>query len=101
LPLKVRRLIKNDFDAAFEKCDYIAGPTSPIPAFRLGEKVANPLQMYLCDVYTVATNPAGLPAVLIPVGLQLQGRALDDLGVLQTARAFERELGVAPLRPKP
>lgn len=106
--LKVRRLIKEDFDRAFEQCDVIAGPTSPTGAFKLGEKVSDPLQMYLCDVYTVPTNLAGIPGISIPigrassgfpVGLQLQGRAFDDLGVLQAARAVERELAVAPMRP--
>jgi aspartyl-tRNA(Asn)/glutamyl-tRNA(Gln) amidotransferase subunit A len=107
--LKVRRLIKQDFDEAFKQCDVIAGPTSPLGAFKLGEKVSDPLQMYLCDVYTVPTNLAGIPGISVPigltpsgmpVGLQLQGRAFDDRGVLQAARCVERELGVAPLRPK-
>jgi aspartyl-tRNA(Asn)/glutamyl-tRNA(Gln) amidotransferase subunit A len=105
--LKVRRLIKEDFDRAFDTCDYVAGPTSPLPPFKIGEKVSDPLQMYLCDVYTVPTNLAGIPGISVPigtlnglpVGLQIQGRAFDDLGVLQAARAVERELGLAPLRP--
>ncbi|HVR84837.1 MAG TPA: Asp-tRNA(Asn)/Glu-tRNA(Gln) amidotransferase subunit GatA, partial [Planctomycetota bacterium] len=94
--LKVRRKIKQDFDKAFESCDVIVGPTSPTPAFPVGAKVGDPLSMYLCDVYTVATNLAGLPGISIPcgltsaglpIGLQVQGRVLDDLGVLQAARA--------------
>jgi aspartyl-tRNA(Asn)/glutamyl-tRNA(Gln) amidotransferase subunit A len=102
--LKVRRRIREDFDRAFERCDVLVGPTSPTPAFPLGAKAADPLAMYLCDVYTVATNLAGLPGISIPcgrtsaglpVGLQIQGRAFDDLGVLQVARAFERELGLS------
>jgi aspartyl-tRNA(Asn)/glutamyl-tRNA(Gln) amidotransferase subunit A len=102
--LKVRRRIKQDFDKAFESCDVIVGPTSPTPAFEVGAKASDPLSMYLCDVYTVATNLAGLPGVSIPcgltkaglpIGLQVQGRVLDDLGVLQAARTFERELSLS------
>ncbi|HLY72823.1 MAG TPA: Asp-tRNA(Asn)/Glu-tRNA(Gln) amidotransferase subunit GatA [Planctomycetota bacterium] len=102
--LKVRRKIKQDFDKAFESCDVIVGPTSPTPAFPVGAKASDPLSMYLCDVYTVATNLAGLPGISIPcgltstglpIGLQVQGRVLDDLGVLQAARAFERELSLS------
>jgi aspartyl-tRNA(Asn)/glutamyl-tRNA(Gln) amidotransferase subunit A len=102
--LKVRRRIKQDFDKAFESCDVIVGPTSPTPAFPVGAKSGDPLSMYLCDVYTVATNLAGLPGISIPcgmtkaglpIGLQVQGRVLDDLGVLQAARCFERELALS------
>ncbi len=101
--LKVRRKIQEDFNRAFAACDVIVGPTSPTPAFPVGAKADDPLAMYLCDVYTVSTNLAGLPGVSIPsgltkgglpIGLQVQGRAFDDLGVLQAARAFERELGL-------
>lgn len=101
--LKVRRRIKEDFDRAFETCDVIVGPTSPTVAFPVGAKSEDPLAMYLCDVYTVSTNLAGLPGVSVPcglskaglpIGLQIQGRAFDDVGVLQAARAFERELGL-------
>jgi len=105
---KVRRLIARDFDQAFENCDVIAGPTSPTAAFRVGEKASDPLSMYLCDVYTVGANLAGLPGVSVPcgftsgglpVGLQILGRPLDDLAVLQTARAVERELGPSGRKP--
>lgn len=107
--LKVRRLVKEDFERAFEQCDVIAGPTSPITAFKIGEKVADPLQMYLCDVFTVCTNLAGLPGISVPVGasstglpigLQVQGKAFEDLRVLQAARAVEKAVGLAPLRAK-
>src|SRR5262249_22196378 len=78
---KVRALIKRDFDRAFERCDVIATPTSPVVAFRLGEKVADPLAMYLADIYTISCNLAGLPGLSVPcgfaghlpVGLQLLG----------------------------
>jgi aspartyl-tRNA(Asn)/glutamyl-tRNA(Gln) amidotransferase subunit A len=102
--LKVRRRIKEDFDRAFEQCDVIVGPTSPTPAFPVGAKAEDPLAMYLCDVYTVATNLAGLPGISIPcgltgsglpIGLQIQGRVLDDAAVLQAARVFERELALS------
>jgi aspartyl-tRNA(Asn)/glutamyl-tRNA(Gln) amidotransferase subunit A len=102
--LKARRRIKEDFDRAFAQCDVIVGPTSPTPAFPIGAKADDPLAMYLCDVYTVSTNLAGLPGISIPcgltksglpIGLQVQGRALDDLTVLQAARAFERELDLS------
>jgi len=105
--LKVRRLIKNDFDQAFAKADVIVGPTSPTAAFKAGAK-SDPLAMYLCDVYTVTANLAGLPGCSVPcgftasglpIGLQVLGRAFDDLGVLQTARAVEREVGPASRTP--
>jgi aspartyl-tRNA(Asn)/glutamyl-tRNA(Gln) amidotransferase subunit A len=99
--LKVRRLIKAEFDRAFERCDVIAGPASPTPAFRAGG-LSDPLQMYLCDVYTVNTNIAGIPGVSVPigfahedgarlpVGLHLQGPAMADARLLRAARMVER-----------
>ena len=105
---KVRRLIARDFERAFESCDVLAGPTTPTPAFRIGEKASDPLSMYLCDVYTVGANLAGLPGLSLPcgftsgglpVGLQVLGKPLDDLGVLQAGRAVERELGPSGKRP--
>lgn len=107
--LKVRRLIKEDFDKAFEKADVIVGPTSPIPAFKIGDKVSDPMAMYLCDIFTVSTNLAGLPAISIPcsftksglpVGLQIHGRAFDDAKILQVANAFEKEAGLVDKHPK-
>ncbi|MBN2445820.1 MAG: Asp-tRNA(Asn)/Glu-tRNA(Gln) amidotransferase subunit GatA, partial [Phycisphaerae bacterium] len=98
--LKVRRLIKQDFDQAFKHVDVLACPTSPTPAFRLGEKLDDPLTMYLADVYTIAPNLAGIPAVSIPcgfsgdglpIGLQLMGPVFGELTVLQAARLYERE----------
>jgi aspartyl-tRNA(Asn)/glutamyl-tRNA(Gln) amidotransferase subunit A len=107
--LKVRRKIQEDFNRAFETCDVIVGPTSPTPAFPVGAKASDPLAMYLCDVYTVSTNLAGLPGISIPcgltksglpIGLQVQGRAFDDAGVLRAARVFERELALSLPWPK-
>ncbi|MFZ4722089.1 MAG: Asp-tRNA(Asn)/Glu-tRNA(Gln) amidotransferase subunit GatA [Phycisphaerales bacterium] len=98
--LKVRRLIKAEFDRAFERCDVIAGPASPTPAFRPGE-LSDPLQMYLCDVYTVNTNIAGIPGISVPVGfvedggarlpvgLHLQAPAMADARLLRAARMVE------------
>jgi aspartyl-tRNA(Asn)/glutamyl-tRNA(Gln) amidotransferase subunit A len=104
---KVRTLVRRDFDAAFERCDVVAGPVAPGPAFRLGEKLDDPLQMYLADVYTITCNLAALPGLSVPcgragglpVGLQLVGRPFDEAGLLRAARALERELGPAPAAP--
>ena len=107
--LKVRQLIKQDFDEAFKKVDVIMGPTSPIPAFKFGEKAANPLQMYLCDVFTVTTNLAGLPGISIPcgftksslpIGLQILGRPFDETTLLQTAYAFEQKTEFHKTKPR-
>ncbi|MCC7015012.1 MAG: Asp-tRNA(Asn)/Glu-tRNA(Gln) amidotransferase subunit GatA [Planctomycetes bacterium] len=99
--LKVRRAILRDFQAAFERVDVLAAPTSPTPAFRLGEKLSDPLAMYLCDVLTVPTSLAGLPAISVPcgcaaedgvelpVGLQLIGPAFEDARVLSVARCYQ------------
>jgi len=108
--LKVRRLIKNDFDRAFAQCDAILCPTTPTPAFKLGEKSDNPLQMYLCDIYTVNVNLAGIAAVsfpagftepsptapALPIGLQLIGPAFADANLLSIARVFERGVQTGP-----
>ncbi len=100
--LKVRRLLKQDFDRAFGSCDAIVGPTAPTAAFKIGEKANDPLSMYLSDVYTVAANLAGLPGVSVncgftksglPIGLQVQGRAFDDATVLAVAQAVEDACG--------
>jgi aspartyl-tRNA(Asn)/glutamyl-tRNA(Gln) amidotransferase subunit A len=95
---KVRSLIVRDFREAFEKVDVIVTPTSPVPAFRLGERTANPLQMYLADIYTVTGSLAGVPGISVPsgktpsglpVGLQIYGPAFGEERVLQMAHAFE------------
>jgi aspartyl-tRNA(Asn)/glutamyl-tRNA(Gln) amidotransferase subunit A len=97
---QVRTLILRDYAQAFERVDVVAMPTSPIPPFRLGERVADPLQMYLADIFTVSANLAGLPAVSVPcgftadrlpIGLQLTGRAFDETTILRTADAYERD----------
>jgi len=97
----VRRLIKNDFDDAFKKCDVILSPTTPTPAFKIGEKTGDPLQMYLGDVFTVTCNIAGLPGISIPcgfttggekplpIGLQLLASPFDEARLLRVARMYE------------
>ena len=98
---QVRTLIKKDFDEAFKKVDVIAGPTAPTIAFKLGEKVKDPLAMYLSDIYTVAINLVGVPALSIPcgvlekdgnklpVGLQIIGKHFDESTILQVAFNYE------------
>jgi aspartyl-tRNA(Asn)/glutamyl-tRNA(Gln) amidotransferase subunit A len=97
---KVRTLIRRDFTEAFKEVDAIISPTSPTPAFRIGEKLDDPLAMYLNDVFTLPCNLAGLPGMSIPcgfsranlpIGLQILGRPFDETRLLRTARAYERE----------
>ena len=99
---QVRTLILRDYDRAFERVDVVATRTSPTPPFRIGERIADPLQMYLADVFTVSAPLAGLPAVSVPcgftsgrlpIGLQLTGRRFDEATVLRIADAYERETG--------
>jgi aspartyl-tRNA(Asn)/glutamyl-tRNA(Gln) amidotransferase subunit A len=95
---QVRTLLRRDFEQAFAGCDLIVTPTAPEVAFRIGEKAADPLSMYLSDVYTVSANLAGVPGVSIPcgfahdmpVGLQLLGRSLDEATLLRVAHAYQR-----------
>jgi aspartyl-tRNA(Asn)/glutamyl-tRNA(Gln) amidotransferase subunit A len=98
---KVRALIRKDYDEAFARVDAVALPTSPTVAFRLGARTADPIQMYLADVFTAAANLAGLPAISIPcgmtnenlpVGLQLTGRAFDEGTLLRAADVLERRI---------
>jgi aspartyl-tRNA(Asn)/glutamyl-tRNA(Gln) amidotransferase subunit A len=107
--LKVRRLIKNDFDQAFEKCDVLLCPTTPTSAFGIGEKTADPLTMYLADIYTISVNLAGLPGVSIPtgvgtdglpIGMQLIGPAFSESKILRAARMYENISGVTRLTPE-
>jgi aspartyl-tRNA(Asn)/glutamyl-tRNA(Gln) amidotransferase subunit A len=95
---QVRTLIARDYERAFERVDAVAMPTSPTPAFPIGERVADPLQMYLADVFTVSANLAGLPAISVPcgftagkmpVGLQLTGRRFDEAMLLRIGDAYE------------
>jgi aspartyl-tRNA(Asn)/glutamyl-tRNA(Gln) amidotransferase subunit A len=96
---QVRTLIARDYERAFERVDMVAMPTSPTPPFPLGERVSDPLQMYLGDVFTVSANLAGLPAISVPcgfthnglpIGLQLTGRMFDEMTLLRAAYAYEQ-----------
>ena len=101
---KVRSLIARDFSDAFQKVDAIITPTAPTPAFRLGEKTADPLQMYLADIYTVTGSLAGVPGISVPcgktkaglpVGMQIFGSHFSEGRVLQLAHAFEKAGGAS------
>ncbi len=94
---KVRTLIRRDFERVFEACDVVATPTSPVPAFRFGEKADDPLQMYLADIFTVPANLAGIPGLAIPcgfaaglpAGLQLLARPFDEETLLRLGAAYQ------------
>lgn len=94
---QVRTLIKKDFEKAFQAVDLILTPTSPTPAFKLGEKTANPLEMYLADIFTVTANIVGVPAISVPApkvndlpfGFQLMGKWFDEENLLNAAHAYE------------
>jgi aspartyl-tRNA(Asn)/glutamyl-tRNA(Gln) amidotransferase subunit A len=97
---RVRTLIRRDFDEAFKQCDFIVTPVSPSTAFRIGEKVEDPLTMYLSDICTIPINLAGLPAMSVPcgfdgnglpIGLQIIGKPLDEAKMLQAAFVLEQE----------
>lgn len=108
---KVRTLIRDDFTKAFEKCDAIICPTSPEPAFKLGDRSDDPLKMYLADIFTIAANLAGICGISIPcgfaetdgkklpIGLQLLGKPLDEARLLQIADAYEQSTDWHRARP--
>ena len=99
---KVRELIRRDFAQAFEKVDALISPTTPTPAFKLGERMNDPLQMYLADIFTNAANLAGICGISLPcgfatvdgkrlpIGLQLLGKAMDEARILQIAHVYEQ-----------
>ncbi|MDD5045033.1 MAG: Asp-tRNA(Asn)/Glu-tRNA(Gln) amidotransferase subunit GatA [Candidatus Omnitrophica bacterium] len=106
---KVRTLIKNDFDAVFKEFDCILTPTSPTPAFKIGEKAANPLNMYLSDIYTIPANLAGIPAISLPcgltkkrlpVGLQILTKAFDEETLFRIAYTYEQNTSWHLEKPK-
>jgi len=105
---KVRTLIRREFDQAFEKYDALVTPTSPTVPFRIGEKVDDPLQMYLSDVCTMPVNIAGLPAISIPggfadglpIGLQIIGKPFGEETILKVAHAYEQSTDWHKRRPK-
>ena len=101
---QVRTLIKRDYEAALAAVDLVAMPTSPTPAFRLGERTSDPLQMYLADIFTVGANLTGMPAISVPCGLtegrlpcglQLTARPLDEAMMFRVAGAYETARGSA------
>ncbi|MDA8174976.1 MAG: Asp-tRNA(Asn)/Glu-tRNA(Gln) amidotransferase subunit GatA [Nitrospiraceae bacterium] len=105
---QVRTLIKRDFDNALKEVDVIATPTSPTAAFKMGEKTADPLQMYLSDIFTISINLAGVPAISLPcgftksglpIGLQLIGGHFDEEGIIKAAYAYEQSTGWHKRRP--
>nr|CRH08092.1 Glutamyl-tRNA(Gln) amidotransferase subunit A (Glu-ADT subunit A) [Candidatus Magnetococcus massalia] len=105
---QVRRVLLDEMNAAYEKCDVILTPTAPTTAFKLGEKLDDPLQMYLCDIFTVVANlcclpgisfPCGLDSKGLPIGLQLIGKALDEATLLKVADAYQRETDWHTKRP--
>jgi aspartyl-tRNA(Asn)/glutamyl-tRNA(Gln) amidotransferase subunit A len=107
--LQVRRLIRADYDAAFQEVDFVIGPTTPSPAFKLGEKSSDPLSMYLEDLYTVTANLAGLPGISIPcgftssglpIGLQMQGPPMEEDRLLRAAHMFQQVTDWHTRRPR-
>ncbi|MGC1273649.1 MAG: amidase family protein, partial [Planctomycetaceae bacterium] len=106
--LKVRRLIRRDYDEAFGSCDVMLTPVAPTPAFRLGDMVDDPLAMYLSDIFTIGANLAGLPGISIPagmssgglpIGMQLLAPPLQEERLIRAARMFERETDWHTRRP--
>ena len=106
---QVRTLLRQDYERAFERVDMVATPTTPTPAFRLGEKTQDPLQMYLNDIFTVSANLTGLPAISVPcgfsperlpIGFQLTGRMFDEAALLRAADAFQRDTAFHTEAPK-
>ena len=106
--LKVRTLIKKDFDKVFEKYDCVLTPTAPTPAFKIGEKMESPLDMYLSDIFTISANLAGLPAISIPcgftkhnlpIGLQLMAKPFDEETLFRAAYSFEQSTEYHKKRP--
>ncbi|MBI2645577.1 MAG: Asp-tRNA(Asn)/Glu-tRNA(Gln) amidotransferase subunit GatA, partial [Deltaproteobacteria bacterium] len=96
---QVRTLIRKDFEEAFKKCDLIVTPTSPTTAFKLGEKLNDPLQMYLSDIFTISTNLAALPGLVLPcgfdeknlpIGLQILGPHFKEESIFHLAYAYEQ-----------
>lgn len=105
---KVRTLIRQDFEKAFQEVDVILSPTSPTPAFRIGEKTADPLAMYLSDIFTIPANHAGIPAMSVPcgftssglpIGMQLMARPFDEAALFHAGYAFEQEVQIYKKKP--
>jgi aspartyl-tRNA(Asn)/glutamyl-tRNA(Gln) amidotransferase subunit A len=106
---QVRALIKQDFDEAFKQCDVLLTPTTPTPAFKIGEKTDDPLQMYLSDIFTISTNLAGIPGMVVPcgftraglpVGVQFLAGHFEEGKLIQIAAAYEKNANLGKRRPK-
>ncbi len=106
---QVRALIRRDFDEAFKQCDVIITPTTPTPAFKIGEKTDDPLQMYLSDIFTISTNLAGIPGISVPcgftaaglpIGMQFLAGHFEEGKLLQIASAYEKNAVTEKRRPK-
>ena len=106
---QVRALIKQDFDEAFKQCDVLLTPTTPTPAFKIGEKTDDPLQMYLSDIFTISTNLAGIPGMVVPcgftrgglpVGAQFLAGHFEEGKLIQIAAAYEKHANLGKRRPK-
>ncbi|MBF0241375.1 MAG: Asp-tRNA(Asn)/Glu-tRNA(Gln) amidotransferase subunit GatA [Desulfamplus sp.] len=100
---RVRAMIRDDFDRAFESCDLIISPVAPTPAFKIGENVDDPLTMYLTDIFTLSTNMAGLPGISVPcsissnglpIGLQIMAKRFDEISLIKAGYGFEQSLGL-------
>jgi len=105
---QVRALIRNDFDEAFRTCDVLMTPTTPTPAFRIGEKTEDPIQMYLSDIFTISANLAGIPGISVPCGFTAEGLPIGvqflaghfrEGRLLQCASAYEKQAGIEKRRP--
>jgi len=105
---QVRALIKKDFDKAFKICDVIMTPTSPTPAFKIGEKTDDPLQMYLSDIFTISANLAGIPGISVPcgfsssglpIGVQFLASHFEEGKLIQIASAYEKNAKIEKRRP--
>ncbi len=106
---QVRSLIKRDFEEALKKCDVILTPTTPTPAFKIGEKTDNPLQMYLSDIFTISSNLAGIPGISVPcgftsgglpIGVQFLAGHFEEGKLIQIASAYEKNAKIEKRRPK-
>jgi aspartyl-tRNA(Asn)/glutamyl-tRNA(Gln) amidotransferase subunit A len=101
-------LIRNDFDEVFRTCDVLMTPTTPTPAFRIGEKTEDPIQMYLSDIFTISANLAGIPGISVPCGFTAEGLPIGvqflaghfrEGRLLQCASAYEKQAGIEKRRP--
>ncbi|MCP4672384.1 MAG: Asp-tRNA(Asn)/Glu-tRNA(Gln) amidotransferase subunit GatA, partial [Desulfobacula sp.] len=100
---QVRTLIMEDFSKAFESCDFILSPVAPSPAFKIGEKIDDPLTMYLSDIFTLSANMAGIPGISVPagfsskglpIGIQMMAKRFDEMTLLRAGYGFEQAVNL-------